>query len=130
MNENDVKIKGLRLISTWVYILSVKNVLINGAPHGNHSKVIRQVRFVASLVFTSYSHITESPNHSNAHDESLPFFSSAIIPLHQYAYSPHSSRYISNDADKENLLINREPLEFAIIPSIFVTLMCASGVIL
>ena len=130
MNENDVKIKGLRLISTWVYILSVKNVLINGAPHGNHSKVIRQVRFVASLVFTGYSHITESPNHSNAHDESLPFFSSAVIPLHQYAYSPYSSRYISNDADKENLFINREPLEFAIIPSIFVTLTCASGVIL
>ena len=58
------------------------------------------------------------------------FFSSAIIPLHQYAYSPYSSRYISNNADKENLFINREPLEFAIIPSIFVTLMCASGVIL
>lgn len=130
MNENDVKIKGLRLICTRVYIISVKNVRINGAPHGNHSKVIRQVRFVASLVFTGYSHITESPNHSNAHDESLPFFSSAVIPLHQYAYSPYSSRYISNDADKENLFINREPFEFAIIPSILMTLTCALGMIL
>ena len=104
----------------------MKNVRINGATHGNNSKV----RFVASLVFTGYSHITESPNHSNAHDESLPFFSSAIIPLHQYAYSPYSSRYISNDADKENLFVNREPLEFAIMPSIFVTLTCALGMIL
>ena len=35
---------------------------------------------------------------------------SLVNPLHQHAYSPYCSRYISKEADKENLFHNQELL--------------------
>ena len=36
--------------------------------------------------------------------------SKPFTPLHQYAYSPYCSPYISKEADKENLFHNQELL--------------------
>ena len=52
-----------------------------------------------------------------------------LHPLHQYAYSPHCSLFISYGADKENLFNNQELPKLLIISFILVTLMCDLGVI-
>ena len=49
---------------------------------------------------------------------------------YQHAYSPYCSLCISYGTDKENSSNDHELLEFAIISSILITLMCDSGMIL
>ena len=55
--------------------------------------------------------------------------SQPLTPLHQYAYSPYWSLFISYGADKENLFNNQELPKLLIISFMLVTLMCDLGVI-
>ena len=55
-----------------------------------------------------------------------PFWSRVLCTPYQFAYSPYCSLYFY----EENLCNNQEPLEFAIISLILVTVMFDSGVIL
>ena len=55
-----------------------------------------------------------------------------VSPLHQNntVNSPHCSLFISYDNEKENFIINQEPLKFMIIPVILMTFTIDSKVVL
>ena len=59
-----------------------------------------------------------------------PFAPLYFTPLHQYAYSPYCSPYISKEADKENLFNNHKLVNLVIILFTLMTLMSNPGVIL
>ena len=55
-----------------------------------------------------------------------------VSPLHQNntVNSPHCSLFISYDNEKENFIINQEPLKFMIIPVILMAFTLDSKVVL